>query len=115
VPVPLSRLEPSRIDAIEDWPWLDQDVFRSSRSRQACMSCHFFRHHPGANCNPLLTCHLHGGLIAHGEHPTHRCQGWTDDMVRQRGWAPRGRLSSRSMHVGDRKRPPQSPQEGLIQ
>jgi hypothetical protein len=47
VPVPLSRLQPSRIDAIEDWPWLDQDVLRSSRS-----------------------------------------QGWTDDMVRQRGWAP---------------------------
>ena len=28
------------------------------------------------------------GLIAHGEHLTNRCQGWTDDMVRQRGWAP---------------------------
>ena len=47
VPVPLSRLQPSRIDAIEDWPWLDQDVLRSSRSRQVCMTCHFFRHHPG--------------------------------------------------------------------
>jgi hypothetical protein len=23
-----------------------------------------------------------------GEHLTSRCQGWTDDMVRQRGWAP---------------------------
>ena len=22
------------------------------------------------------------------EHLTSRCQGWTDDMVRQRGWAP---------------------------
>ena len=29
-----------------------------------------------------------GGLIAHGEHLTSRCQSWTDDMVRQRGWAP---------------------------
>jgi hypothetical protein len=41
VPVPFSRWEPSRLDAIEDWPWLDQDVFRSSRSRQVCMTCHF--------------------------------------------------------------------------
>ena len=77
-PVPLSCLQPSRIDAIEDWPWLDQDVLRSSRSRQACMTCHFFRHHPGPNCIPLLTCHLHQGLIAHGEHLTHRSQGWTE-------------------------------------
>ena len=88
VPVPLSRLQPSRIDAIEDWPWLDQDVLRSSRSRQVCMTCHFFRHHRGPNCIPLLTCHLHQGLIAHGEHLTHRCSGWTEDLHRQRGWAP---------------------------
>jgi hypothetical protein len=26
VPVPLSRLHPSRDEATEDWPWLDQDV-----------------------------------------------------------------------------------------
>ena len=68
---PLSRLEPSRKGEIEDWPWLDQAVLRSSRSRKVCM-----------------TCQLHQGLIAHGEHLTSRCQGWTDDMVRQRGWAP---------------------------
>ena len=37
VPVPFSRLQPSRMEAIEDWPWLDQDVLRSSRSRQVCM------------------------------------------------------------------------------
>jgi hypothetical protein len=36
----------------------------------------------------VLTCQLHQGLIAHGEHLTSRCQGWTDDMTRQRGWAP---------------------------
>jgi hypothetical protein len=47
-------------------------VLRSSRSRQACMTCHFFRHHPGLNGIPLLTCHLHQGLHAHGEHLTHR-------------------------------------------
>ena len=52
------------------------------------MTCHWFRHYAGVNCIPLLTCQLHQGLIAHGEHLTHRCQGWTDDMVRQRGWAP---------------------------
>ena len=52
------------------------------------MTCHWFRHHAGVNYIPLLTCQLQQGLIAHGEHLTHRCQGWTDDMVRQRGWAP---------------------------
>jgi hypothetical protein len=31
------------------------------------------------NCIPLLTCQLHQGLLAHGEHLTRRCQ---------RGWAP---------------------------
>ncbi len=75
VSVPLFRLEPSRDEAIEDWPWLDQYVLRSSRSRQVYMTCHFFRHHPGPNCIPLLTCQLHQGLIAHGEHLTHRCSG----------------------------------------
>jgi len=25
--------------------------------------------------------------IAQGEHLTHRCQGWSDDMDRLRGWA----------------------------
>jgi hypothetical protein len=29
------------------------------------MTCHFFRHHPGPNCIPLLTCHLHQGLARH--------------------------------------------------
>jgi hypothetical protein len=80
--------KPSRIDAIEDWPWLDQAVLRSSCSRQVCMTCQFFRHHPGPDCIPLLTCHLHQGLIAHGEHLTHRYSGWTEDLHRHRGWAP---------------------------
>ena len=47
-----------------------------------------FRHHAGVNCIPVLTCQLHQGLIAHGEHLTSRCQAWTDDMTRQQGWAP---------------------------
>jgi hypothetical protein len=74
----------------EAWPYLDEDVLRPSRSRKVCMTCHWFRHHPGAQCIPLLTCQLHQGLIAQGDHLLSRCQGWADDMVRQRGWAPEG-------------------------
>jgi hypothetical protein len=37
-----------------------------------------------------FTCQLHQGLIAHGEHLTSRCQGWTEDQVRQKCWAPEG-------------------------
>ena len=73
---------------IDAWPYLDEEVLKSSRSRQVCMTCHWFRHHAGVNCIPLLTCQLHEGLITHGEHLIRRCQGWTDDMARQRGWAP---------------------------
>jgi hypothetical protein len=73
---------------VEDWPFLDRQVLVKSRSRKVCMTCHWFRHHSGVTCIPLLTCELHQGLLTQGEHLTHRCQGWTDDMVRQRGWAP---------------------------
>ncbi|MFZ0406745.1 MAG: galactose oxidase [Cyanobium sp.] len=59
-----------------------------SRSRQGCMTCHWFRHHANTNAIPLHSCQLHRGLIAHGEHLTSRYQGWTDDMERQLGWAP---------------------------
>ena len=88
VPVPLSRLEPSRDKAIEDWPWLDQEVLIASRSHQLCMTCHFFRHHPGPDSIPLLTYHLHQGLIADGEHLTRRCNGWMENLRRQRAWEP---------------------------
>jgi hypothetical protein len=88
VPIPLRRGQPSRHAAVEEWPYLDEAVLRPSRSRNVCLTCHFFRHHAGVNCIPVLTCQLHQGLIAHGEHLTSRCQSWTDDMVRQRGWAP---------------------------
>jgi hypothetical protein len=27
-------------------------------------------------------------LIAHGEHLTNRCQGWTEFHMRHHGWAP---------------------------
>ena len=88
VPVPLSRLQPSRAEEIEAWPYLDEGVLLKTRSHKVCMTCHWFRHHAGANCIPLLTCQLQQGLIAHGEHLTRRCPGGTADMVRQRGWAP---------------------------
>lgn len=78
-----------RLDTpIEEWPYLNGEVLVSARSRRVCMTCHWFRHLAGVNCIPLLTCQLHQGLIAQGEHLTNRCQGWTDDRVRQRGWAP---------------------------
>ena len=54
----------------------------------ACTTCHWFRHHAGVNGIPVLTCQLHQGLIDHGDHLVCHCQGSTDDMTRQRGWAP---------------------------
>jgi hypothetical protein len=72
----------------EEWPFLDEQLLRPSRSRKVCMTCHWFRHHSGVNCIPLLTCQLHQGLIPQGAHLLNRCQGWTADMVQQRGWAP---------------------------
>ena len=88
VPVPLSRLQSSRTEEIEAWPYLDEGVLLKTRSRKVCMTCHWFRHHAGVNCIPVLTCQLHQGLNAHGEHLTSRCPGWTDDRPRSRGWAP---------------------------
>jgi hypothetical protein len=73
---------------IEAWSYLDQEVLLSSRSSQVCITCHWFRHHAGVNCIPLLTCQLHEGLISHGDHLTHRCTRWTQDLAAQRGWAP---------------------------
>ena len=70
------------------WPYLDTAVLRASRSRKVCMTCHWFRHQASVSCIPLLTCQLHQGLISHGEHLTRRCQGWTDAMHHQHGWAP---------------------------
>jgi len=88
-PLPRSAALAARLDAsVEDWPHLDEGALLMTRSRKVCMTCHWFRHHAGVNCIPVLTCQLHQGLIAHGEHLTSRCQGWTDDMSRQQGWAP---------------------------
>jgi hypothetical protein len=88
VPVPLSFVQPSRNEPLEAWPQLDQRVLRPSRNRSVCLTCHFFRHHPGVDGIPLLACHLNQGLIGHGEQISQCCANWTDDLVRQRGWAP---------------------------
>ncbi|MEB3235291.1 MAG: galactose oxidase [Cyanobacteriota bacterium] len=66
----------------EDWPYLEADVLVPTRSPKVCMTCHWFRHQAGVNCIPVLTCQLHQGLIAHGEHLNRRCQGWTDNRRR---------------------------------
>jgi hypothetical protein len=92
-PMALHRPRPEkpvgRIDLpVEEWPFLDQEVLVQARSRKVCMTCHWFQHQAGVNCIPLLTCQLHQGLIAHGEHLISRCQGWTDEMARQAGRAP---------------------------
>jgi len=73
---------------IDAWPYLDEEVLLSSRSRQVCITCHWFRHHAGVNCIPLFTCQLHEGLISHGDHLTHCCPRWTQYLAAQRGWAP---------------------------
>ena len=39
---------------IEEWPYRDQEVLLRTRSRKVCMTCHWFRHHAGPNCIPLL-------------------------------------------------------------
>ena len=41
VPVPLSRLQPSRTEEIEAWPYLDEGVLLKTHSRKVCMTCHF--------------------------------------------------------------------------
>ena len=76
------------MEFVEVWPQLGEPVLRSSRSRKVCMTCHFFRHRVAADGIPELTCELHRALIPQGVHLASRCQGWTDDLVRQQGWAP---------------------------
>jgi hypothetical protein len=89
IPLPRPATLAAQLETgVEDWPYLVGDVLVKTRSRKVCMTCHWFRHHTALTGIPALTCQLHHGLIAHGEHLTSRCQGWTDDMVRQEGWAP---------------------------
>jgi hypothetical protein len=84
VPLPRPAAPPAQLEIpVEAWADLDAAVLRKTRSSKVCMTCHWFRH-----CIPVLTCQLHQGLIAHGEHLTSRCQGWSDAMTHQRGWQP---------------------------
>lgn len=56
---------------MEEWPDLDEEMPVASRGGLV-----FFTRYPPQ------------GLLAHGEHLTRRCQGWTIDMKRQWGWCP---------------------------
>ena len=80
---PSPSLEPS-----EPWPWLHRDVLVAAHSARVCMTCQWFRHHGGPRTIPQLSCGLHLGLIAHGEHLTHHCQHWMDGSAGQGGWVP---------------------------
>ena len=56
--VPLLRpvALPARLDTpAEEWPYLDSGVLVQGLSHKVCMTCHWFRHHAGLNCIPLLT------------------------------------------------------------
>jgi hypothetical protein len=89
IPFPRSAAQPARLETpIEEWPYLDESTLLKTRSRKVCMTCHWFRHHAGVNCIPVLTCQLHQGLIAQGEHLTSSCKSWSNDMSATRGWAP---------------------------
>jgi hypothetical protein len=58
---------------IQKGPSFDQTVLVTTRSPKVCMTCHCVRHLAGVSCIPLLT---------------RRCQGWTKELARQRGWCP---------------------------
>ena len=76
VPLSLSTVMAGALETpIEEWPYLNEVTLLKTSSRKVCMTCHWLRHHEGVNCIPVLTCRLHQGLIAHGEHLTSRCQG----------------------------------------
>jgi len=89
VPLPRPAALAAQLEnSVEHWSYLDEGTLLKTRSRKVCMTCHWFRHHAGVNGIPVLTCDLHQGLIAHGEHLTHRCSSWSEDLHRHRGWAP---------------------------
>ena len=61
------RLEPSLTEALEDCPWLDQQVLFPSRSLLVCGTFHVFRPHRGPSGRLLLACHRRQGLGARGD------------------------------------------------
>ena len=87
----VSRIRSTTVAASSDceaWSHLDEGVLRPSRSRQVCMTCHWFRHHASASCITLLCCQLHQGLIGQGEHLNRRCHAWSEAQALRQGWAP---------------------------
>jgi hypothetical protein len=76
------------LDIREPWPWLDQKVLQAANSARVCMTCQWFRHGGSPQSIPQLSCALHRGLIAHGEHLTHHCQRWTDGLAAREAWLP---------------------------
>ena len=62
IPLPRPAALAARLEIpIEEWHYLDEAVLLKTRSRKVCMTCHWFRHHAGVNCIPVLTCQLHQG------------------------------------------------------
>ncbi len=90
VPVPKRCIQATRPEELKEWSFLDGAVLHPSRSHKVCLGCHWFRHHEGLNCISLLASQLHKGLLVQGDRLTRSSQGWTDDLVLQKGWAPEG-------------------------
>jgi hypothetical protein len=55
-PPRLAALAARHAHPVEEWPYLDESVLLKTRSRKVCMTCHWFSHHDGVNCIPVLTC-----------------------------------------------------------
>ena len=112
VPLPRPAALAAQLEIpVEDWPYLDEGVLLKTRSRKVCMTCHWFRHHAGVNCIPVLTCQLHQGLIAHGEHLTQPLPGLDRRHDPPAGLGTGGRPEAA---MAASKRPPLSPQEGWL-
>jgi len=54
VPVPISRLQASQKEEIENWPYLDEGTLQKIRSRKLCMTFHCSGS-TSVNCIPLGT------------------------------------------------------------
>ena len=74
--------------ALPSWPYLGPEQLLPSRSRQVCLTCHWFRHHADADSLPMLSCQWHQALICHGDHLTQRCPCWIEPRHVGGGWCP---------------------------
>jgi len=85
-PLPRPAALAARLEVpIEEWPYLDSEVLVKTRSRKVCMTqaSRWSELHPPDHLPAAPGC-----LIAHGEHITIHCQGWSDDMTHSHGWSP---------------------------